>query len=129
MRTSINAAVPLTETPRRSIKDILMRSLGKLPLRFAIGVLLIIEVYPLVWLLLSSFKANSEFTSNPMWVFPSALHWQNYADAFTQANMGVYFMNSILTVFPSLLFILVLSTAAGFALEVMRWRGRNILLL
>lgn len=43
--------------------------------------------------------------------------------------MGTYFLNSFLTVFPSLFLILVISLAASFALEVMVWRGRNLVLL
>ena len=43
----------------------------------------------------------------------------------TSGNIGTYFLNSMLTVFPSLALILILSLAAGFGLEVMLWRGRN----
>jgi raffinose/stachyose/melibiose transport system permease protein len=86
-------------------------------------------VYPLLWLFLSSLKTDPEFTLNPMYALPESLHWQNYSDALTTGNMGTYFLNSVLTVFPSLFLILVLSLAAGFGLEVMLWRGRNGVLL
>jgi raffinose/stachyose/melibiose transport system permease protein len=62
------------------------------------------------------------------WSLPSGLDWQNYVQAWT-AGMDVYFLNSILTVFPSLFLVLLLSLAASFALEVMKWRGNNIVLL
>lgn len=95
----------------------------------AVAVLLVIEVGPLLWLLLSSFKANNEFTLEPIWALPKGLDWQNYIDALTTGNMGTYFLNSILAVFPSLALILIMGLAAGFALEVMIWRGRNTILL
>jgi raffinose/stachyose/melibiose transport system permease protein len=47
----------------------------------------------------------------------------------TTGNIGTYFLNSILAVFPSLALILLLGLAAGFALEMMLWRGRNTILL
>ncbi len=102
---------------------------GRFLIWVAIAVLIVIEVGPLLWLLLSSFKGESEFTLNPLWALPSGLDWQNYIDALTTGNIGTYFLNSILAVFPSLVLILLLGLAAGFALEVMVWRGRNTVLL
>lgn len=105
------------------------RWLGRLLIWVAIAVLIVIEVSPLLWLLLSSFKADKEFTLEPLWALPAGLHWQNYIDALTTGNVGTYFLNSILAVFPALALILLLGLAAGFALEIMIWRGRNAVLL
>ena len=93
-----------------------------------VGLLLVIEIYPLVWLVLSSLKQNSEFSLKPVWALPEGIHWQNYADALS-SGIGGYLLNSMLAVFPSLLLIIVLSVSAAFGLEVMRWRGRNGVLL
>jgi raffinose/stachyose/melibiose transport system permease protein len=93
-----------------------------------IGLLLVVELYPLFWLLLSSFKTNEEFSLSPFWALPTSIDWQNYVQAWT-SGMSAYFLNSILAVFPSLLLILLLSVAAGYALEVMKWRGSNAVLL
>jgi raffinose/stachyose/melibiose transport system permease protein len=100
----------------------------RVPVWLLIGLLLVIEVYPLLWLLLSSFKTNIEFTQGAFYALPAHFDLQNYAQAWT-SGMGVYFLNSILTVFPSLALILALSLAAGFALEVMKWRGSNSVML
>jgi raffinose/stachyose/melibiose transport system permease protein len=102
--------------------------LSRTPVWILIGLLLVIEIYPLLWLLLSSFKTSDEFSQGAFWAFPSGLDWQNYAQAWT-SGMGTYFLNSILTVFPALLLILVISLAASFGLEVMKWRGSNLVLL
>lgn len=107
----------------------MQRLLGRVLIWLAIALLICIEVGPLLWLLLSSFKADKEFTLEPLWALPSGLDWQNYVDAVTSGNIGTYFLNSLLTVFPSLALILILGLAAGFALEVMVWRGRNTVLL
>lgn len=112
--------------PQRRIP--LGRLLARTPLWLLIALLLVVEVYPLLWLLLSSFKSDAEFTSEPFWSLPTSLNWQNYVDAWN-SGMNVYFVNSILAVFPALALILVLSAGAGFALEVMLWRGRNTILL
>ncbi|GAA1011639.1 ABC transporter permease [Acrocarpospora pleiomorpha] len=107
----------------------LRRQVGRMPLRLAITLLVVIEVAPLAWLLISSLKAEDEFSSSPVWSLPRGLHWQNYVDAWTTGNMSVYFRNSLLATLPALALIIVLSVAAGFALEIMRWRGRDGVLL
>ena len=107
-----------------STKKILSRILGWV----MVGLFLVIVLYPLLWMLLSSFKTNAEFSLEPFWALPSTLNWQNYAQAWN-SGMSTYFLNSVIVVIPSLALILVISTAASFALEVMLWRGRNGILL
>jgi raffinose/stachyose/melibiose transport system permease protein len=102
--------------------------LARIPLWMLIGLLLVIEIYPLLWLLLSSFKTSNEFSRGVFWSLPTSLDWQNYVQAWT-SGMGTYFLNSILAVFPALFLVLLLSLAASFGLEVMKWRGNNIVLL
>ena len=123
-------AKALAQKYRRQKRGHLTRRLvSRVSIWVAIVVLIAIEVGPLLWLLLSSFKANDEFTLKPLWALPAGLDWQNYIDALTTGNIGTYFMNSILAVFPSLALILLFGLAAGFALEIMIWRGRNSVLL
>ena len=118
-------SVPMVRAKRRVA---LRKLLARTPIWALIGLLLVVVLYPLLWMLLSSFKTNAEFSLEPFWSLPSALHWQNYVDAWT-SGMSTYFLNSVLAVFPSLALILLISVAAGFALEVMLWRGRNTILL
>lgn len=116
----------LTRTKRsRTAK----RFFGRLPLNIAVGVLIIIEVYPLIWILLGSFKTQKEVLGNPFWALPQQLNLDNYTNAFEVGNLGQYLLNSVITVFPALLLALVLGVAAGFALEVMVWKGRGGVLL
>ena len=114
----------LTSKRRGATRKILSR----IPVWVLIGLLLVVVLYPLLWMLLSSFKTNAEFSLEPFWALPSALNWQNYAQAWN-SGMSTYFLNSVLVVFPSLALILAISVAASFALEVMLWRGRNTILL
>ena len=43
--------------------------------------------------------------------------------------MGIYFRNSILVTFPSLLLIIILGTMAAFGIEVMTWKLSNGVML
>lgn len=105
------------------------RTLRRLPGNILIALLVAIEVLPLLWLLLNSFKSQDEFLNAPTWALPASLNLQNYADAWTTGNIGLYLGNSIASVFPALAIMLLLGVAAGFVLEVMVFRGRAGLLL
>ncbi|WP_030326107.1 carbohydrate ABC transporter permease [Streptomyces sp. NRRL B-3229] len=94
-----------------------------------VALLVLVEVTPLLWLLLSSFKTQAEFVNDPAWSLPGKWDFQNYADAWTTGHVALYLRNSLLATVPSLALIILLGTAAGFALEVMIWRGRHQVLL
>jgi len=108
----------------------LRRNVRKLPAVLIIGLLLVITVYPLIWLLLGSLKTQSEFLNNPSWALPeNFLNFDNYVQAWGDGNVGSFILNSALATFPALAMIIVFGVAAGFALEVMVWKGRGTVLL
>lgn len=103
--------------------------LGKLWVKGVIGILLVIEVYPLVWMFLTSLKSNSDYLNNSTWSLPTTWEWGNYTEAWTTGHIGLYVRNSLLAVVPSLALILLMGAAAGFALQIMVWKGRSLTLL
>jgi raffinose/stachyose/melibiose transport system permease protein len=106
-----------------------LRFARRLPMYILVGLLLIVEIYPLVWIFLGSFKTQNEFLNDPFWTLPSSWDVSNYVSAFTTGNLGQYILNSVLTVFPALFLMLALGVAAAFALEVLVWKGRGTILL
>lgn len=111
---------------RRPLRGTTMR---RVPGSVLIALLVAIEVLPLLWLLMNSFKSQDEFLNAPTWALPRSLNFQNYADAWVTGNIGQYLGNSVLAVFPALFLMLLLGVAAGFVLEVMVFRGRAGILL
>jgi len=130
--TTTTAAAPRIAprpAPRPKRRSSARRFFARLPLRVGLALLLIIEIYPLIWLILGSFKTQSEFLNEPFWALPASLNLDNYVEAFVNGGLGGYIVNSILAVFPALALIILFGTAAGFALEVMVWKGRGRFLL
>jgi raffinose/stachyose/melibiose transport system permease protein len=121
------AAPPHRRRPR--FRSRLTRFARKLPVTISIVVLMIIVVYPLVWLFLSSLKTQNEFITAPVWALPTEWTFDNYVEAWTTGNIAGNVLNSILVTVPSLVIIIVFGVAAGYALEVLVWRGRNQVLL
>ncbi|MEU8820575.1 carbohydrate ABC transporter permease [Actinoplanes sp. NPDC048796] len=104
------------------------RFLRRLPGYAAVAVLLILVVYPLIWLLLGSFKTQSEFLNSSTTALPDSFtNFDNYSQAWS--SVALYLRNSLLTVLPALALIVAFGTAAGFALEILVWRGRRTTLL
>lgn len=79
----------------------------------AVGVL-----YPLFWMVSSAFKTSTEIFSDP-WALPTSLSPASFATAWNQGVFG-YFLNSAVITVVSLVLVLVLSTAAAFALTKLR---------
>lgn len=131
--TTTNEAAPAA-TPavprrarRRSLRGRLL--LARVPIWALIAILLVIELYPLVWLFLNSLKGNNEYLTTPSWAPPQEWLWSNYATAWETGHLGTYLRNSAITVFPSLIIMIAIGVAAAFALEVMVWKGRSTVLL
>ncbi|MGY4859591.1 carbohydrate ABC transporter permease [Cryobacterium sp. AP23] len=121
---------PIIEPEHSSSRRRLRRRLRKVPAVLVIGLLLVVTVYPLIWLLLGSLKTQSEFLNNPSWALPeNFLNFDNYVQAWVGGNVGSFILNSALATFPALAMIIVFGVAAGFALEVMVWKGRGTVLL
>lgn len=122
------SASPAPTRAPRSGASIARRLTSGTLIKIVIGVILVIEIYPLLWLLLNSFKTQDEIINQPLWSLPSGLEWNNFVQAWTTGSLGHNVINSIIVTIPSLALIILLGAAAGFALEVMIWRGRNTVL-
>lgn len=92
-----------------------------------LGVWALFVLFPFYWMILSSVKTYSAYTSEFIPKF-FTLHptFQNYIDAFTSVNLGRYLLNTLIfTVITTVLMILVIVFAAyGFAR--LNFRGKNL---
>jgi raffinose/stachyose/melibiose transport system permease protein len=116
---------PAPRTPRRAVT----RFVRRLPARLLVLVLLIIVVYPLVWLFLGSLKSQYDYLNTPAYTLPTHWMWGNYKAAWVTGDLGLYIRNSVIAVFPALTLVILLGSAAGFALQVMKWRLRRPVML
>ncbi|PHV70446.1 ABC transporter permease [Sporanaerobium hydrogeniformans] len=109
---------------KRKIQSKTLPFIGKL----GIALILLIEIYPIIWIILSSFKSTQEFNMTPSYSLPTAIHLENYVTAWKAGKMNIFFTNSAINTLVSLIFILAFSTMASFALTKMKWKGRDLVL-
>ncbi len=88
---------------------------------FALSILV-----PLGWAILASFKHKSEFYGNP-WALPKGLYFENFYKAFVEANMGNYFMNSVIVTSLALIILLLVSIPAAYVLSRFEFKSKKIL--
>ena len=90
--------------------------------------LVVIQVYPFLYVFLSSFKSLDDFRKLPAYALPSALYLGNYVTVFTKSHMLTYFRNSIIVLVGVLVPLLLIALMAGFALSKIQFRGKHVLL-
>jgi len=84
--------------------------------------------YPLIWLLLSSFRENRDIFTSPF-ALPERINFQNWIDAWQIGNMSTYAKNSVIVTGLTLAGILVFASMAAFAFSKLRFRGSGFMLL
>ncbi len=75
----------------------------------------VMAVFPLLWLLMSSFKTTQEYQITSKLAFPKTFWIRNYPDAWIRGNFGQLFLNSIFYTGVTTIAILYFSIAAGFS--------------
>ena len=103
-------------------------NITKYIIRVALVLFLLINIYPLIFVLLTSLKSTSDFLGN-IWSIPKVFVWQNYAEAWVNGHIGEYFINSIIVTSVSLAIILVIGSLAGYALAKMSVPGTGIIII
>ena len=86
----------------------------------------IIVVLPLMWTFVSSFKSTSEIFSSPF-SWPRKPHWDNFSNAWSEAHIGDYFLNTIVVVFSALAVVMILGAMCSYVLARYRFRGNKII--
>ena len=113
------AVVPSRPAPRRrKRRPDLFRTLS----RVLIMLIVIVQVYPLAWLFLTSLRSEHDFATGDPFALPSALTWENYARAFETGNLGQNILNSFVVTMGANVLIVLLGMMAAYGIQVLGFR-------
>ena len=99
------------------------------PIKWTLIILLVIvQVYPFVYVMISSFKSLDDFRQRPAYALPSSFYIGNYITVFTKSHMLTYFKNSIIVLIGVLVPLLLIALMAGFALSKIKFKGKKFLI-
>ncbi|WPX08922.1 carbohydrate ABC transporter permease [Anaerocellum danielii] len=84
----------------------------------------ILTLFPLIWLVYNSVKTNNDFLANPFGLPQlSKLQLKNYYDAWVTMGIQRFTINSLIISSVSVIFSLIISSMAAYAIERMIWRS------
>lgn len=84
----------------------------------------LVSVYPLIWVLLQSFKTEPEFLSS-IWSMPTAFRLNSYQMVWFNQRFSIFFKNSLIVTVSTTIFNIVLITMAGFVFAKLHFRGKG----
>ena len=87
----------------------------------------LIVLFPFYWMVISSLKTLDEYRMSVPTFFPRRVMLSNSADAFTTANLGRLFLNTMYVGIGSTLLSLVITILSAFAFARLEFKGKNAL--
>lgn len=84
----------------------------------------LISVYPLLWVIIQSFKTEGQFLQS-IWSLPTSLNFDNFITAFEEANLAVYLKNTVINTGATLVVDLVLVTCLGYAFSKLKMKFKK----
>jgi N-acetylglucosamine transport system permease protein len=128
------AALCIVEAARNFRKSPRTRRAGRATLRFLksmpVGILLlafaITVLFPIVWIIYSSFKSTDEISASP-WGLPASPQWSNFVTAWVEGGIGVSFINSAIVTAFTLAILLPVGAMAAYVFALYPFKGSKFL--
>lgn len=86
-----------------------------------------VYLFPILWIIISSFKDGSELFRWPPTLWPEEPTLQNYIQAFQAGNFVRYFANSAFVTVAATIITVIINTMAGYAFAKYRFKGDTFL--
>lgn len=86
-----------------------------------------IVIFPIVMMISTSFKTTGEINSPVFHFLPESFNFDNYREALSTGNWGIYFRNSFIITIVSIVFSLLFNSIAGYAFARLHFRGSKAL--
>lgn len=116
-------------TPKRGRKsEFCFEGRGVLASRAAIILYVILIIYPVLFVINTSFKPSGEFYRN-VWGLPINFTLSNYPEAWMAGRIGSAFLNSLYIVVLTVTCIVIFGAMAGYALARLRIPGSKFIML
>lgn len=96
---------------------------------FFLALLLLLVLFPLFWLILSSFKLEKEIIAYPPTVFGSRYTTKSYERIFNSIPMFTYLKNTVVFALGTTAFALLFDSLAGYAFARLQFKGKNALFI
>ena len=110
-----------------SAQQRMMRAAVKVGVYVFLGIMALIVLFPFYWMIISSLKSLEEYRLNIPTFWPKVIILQNYAEAFTAANLGRLFLNTAYVGIVSTILSLVITVLSAFAFARLEFKGKELM--
>ncbi|MFF2481151.1 carbohydrate ABC transporter permease [Paenibacillus sp. NPDC058071] len=93
-----------------------------------LGVLLVTQLYPLLWLLIYSMKTNEEILDGGFFSLPASPQWTNFQQAL-DAGYFSFLGNSVKVTLITMICVLLLASMVAFAISRFQWKYGQVVML
>lgn len=106
-------------------KPKLSHVLGRVLLYATVVVVSIMTIFPIYWMLVSTFQPSKYTLHYPPPLIPREITFNQFSELFANHPIGLWLTNSFLIALMSMLLCVSLSVLGAYALSSLRWRGRS----
>ena len=92
-------------------------------------VLLIIVLFPFLWLILSSLKESNEIITYPPTLLPRKVTFIQFQKVWNSIPLAKYFFNTVIFAGGVTLFSLIFDSMAGYAFARLHFKGKNVIFI
>lgn len=112
---------------RETSKQNAIRILVKFFVYAFLIIMAVIVLFPFYWMINSSLKTLAEYRMSVPTFWPHRIMFSNYAEAWSSANLGRLFINTVIVGVISTLLSLVITVLSAFAFARLEFKGKNVL--
>ncbi len=105
---------------KKNLKDIILSFFKWILIIF----FAVYTLFPLLWLFITSLKTNAEYFNNPF-SLPAVPQWQNYVNAFQQANLGRMISNSVIVAIVATVINVMVASMLSYCISRFKFKGRE----
>lgn len=122
-----SAVMHARDVQKTSSRQKVTKALSEVLTYLFLIVMALIVLFPFYWMLISSVKSLDEYRMSTPTFWPQVILLSNYMDAFTTANLGRLFVNTMIVGLVSTILSLFITIVTAFAFARLEFKGKNML--
>jgi multiple sugar transport system permease protein len=100
-------------------------TIGRIVLYGAVALVSLMTIFPIYWMLVSTFQPSKYTLHYPPPLFPQEITFNQFTELFANHPIARWLTNSFLIASMSMLLCLALTVLGAYTLSNLRWKGRS----
>lgn len=122
-----NATMNEKDLKKVAVRQLIVKILVRFMVYAFLIIMALIVLFPFYWMINSSLKSLEEYRQSVPTFWPKKVLFSNYADAYSTANLGRLFYNTVIVGVISTVLSLVITVLSAFAFARLEFKGKDML--